>query len=98
MMLLINEYLSFFDDSPFLYTLAALALLIAISWILNFIVKKVLLRLVRRALKLSPIPDVAAKVEKWRNNAAANLLLKRGYSVIDPDGKPCTLKEGAADA
>ena len=39
-----------------------------------------------------------AKVEKWRNNAAANLLLKRGYSVIDPDGKPCTLKEGTADA
>ena len=39
-----------------------------------------------------------AKVEKWRNNAAANLLLKRGYSVIAPDGKPCTLKEGAADA
>ena len=34
-----------------------------------------------------------AKVEKWRNNAAANLLLKRGYSVIDPDGKPCTLKK-----
>ena len=39
-----------------------------------------------------------AKVEKSRNNAAANLLLKRGYSVIDPDGKPCTLKEGATDA
>lgn len=39
-----------------------------------------------------------AKVEKWRNNAAANRLLKRGYSVSDPDGKPCILKEGAADA
>lgn len=62
MMLLINEYLAFFDDSPFLYTLAALALLIAISWILNFIVKKVLLRLVRRALKLSPIPEVGGNL------------------------------------
>ena len=31
-------------------------------------------------------------------NAAVNHLLKRGYSVIDPDGKPCTLKEGTADA
>lgn len=39
-----------------------------------------------------------AKVKKWRNNAAVNHLLKRGYSVIDPDGKPCTLKEGIADA
>lgn len=39
-----------------------------------------------------------AKVEKWRNNAAANRLLKRGYFVSDPDGKPCILKEGAADA
>ena len=39
-----------------------------------------------------------AKVKKWRNNAAVNHLLKRGYSVIDPDGKPCTLKEGTADA
>lgn len=39
-----------------------------------------------------------AKVEKWRDTAAANRLLKRGYSVIDPDGKPCALKEGAADA
>lgn len=39
-----------------------------------------------------------AKVEKWRNTAAANRLLKRGYSVTDPDGKPCALKEGAADA
>ena len=58
MMSLVNEYLSFFDDSPFLYTLAALTLLIAVAWILNFIVKKVLLRLVERALKLSPIPDV----------------------------------------
>lgn len=39
-----------------------------------------------------------AKVEKWRDTAAANRLLKRGYSVTDPDGKPCALKEGAADA
>ena len=39
-----------------------------------------------------------AKVEKWRDTAAANRLLKRGYSVTDPDGKPCSLKEGAADA
>lgn len=62
MMSLINEYLSFFDGSPFLYTLAALALLIAISWILNFIVKKILLRLVRRALKLSPIPEVGGNL------------------------------------
>lgn len=37
------------------------------------------------------------KVEKWRNNAAVNRLMKRGYSVTDPNGKPCTLKEGAAD-
>lgn len=39
-----------------------------------------------------------AKVEKWQDTAAANRLLKRGYSVTDPDGKPCALKEGAADA
>jgi hypothetical protein len=39
-----------------------------------------------------------AKVEKWRDTAAANRLLKRGYSVTDPDGKPCALKEGVADA
>ena len=39
-----------------------------------------------------------AKVEKWRDTAAANRLLKRGYSVTHPDGKPCALKEGAADA
>lgn len=39
-----------------------------------------------------------AKVEKWRDTAAANRLLKRGYSVTDSDGKPCALKEGAADA
>lgn len=39
-----------------------------------------------------------AKVEKWRNNAAVNHLLKRSYSITDPDGKPCALKEGAADA
>lgn len=39
-----------------------------------------------------------AKVEKRRDTAAANRLLKRGYSVTDPDGKPCALKEGAADA
>lgn len=39
-----------------------------------------------------------AKVEKWRDTAAANRLLKRGYSVTDPDSKPCALKEGAADA
>lgn len=39
-----------------------------------------------------------AKVEKWRDTAAANRLLKSGYSVTDPDGKPCALKEGAADA
>ena len=39
-----------------------------------------------------------AKVEKWRDTAAANRLPKRGYSVTDPDGKPCALKEGAADA
>lgn len=39
-----------------------------------------------------------AKVEKWRDTAAANRLLKRGYSVTDPDGNPCALKEGAADA
>lgn len=39
-----------------------------------------------------------AKVEKWRDTAAENRLLKRGYSVTDPDGKPCALKEGAADA
>lgn len=38
------------------------------------------------------------KVEKWRDNAAANRLLKRGYFVIAPASKPCTLKEGAADA
>ena len=62
MMSLINEYLSFFDGSPFLYTLAALTLLIAVSWILNFIVKKILLRLVRRALKLSPIPEVGGNL------------------------------------
>ena len=29
-----------------------------------------------------------AKVEKWRDTAAANRLLKRGYSVTDPDGSP----------
>lgn len=58
MISLINEYLSFFGDSPFLYTLVALCLLVAISSILNFIVKKILLRLVRRALRLTPVSDV----------------------------------------
>ncbi len=58
MISLLNEYLSFFDDSPFLYTLAALSLLIAVSCFLNFIVKKVLLRLVHRALGLTPISDI----------------------------------------
>ena len=58
MMSLVNHYLSFFDSSPFMYTLAALGFLFAVSGILNFIVKKVLLRLVRRALKLTPISEV----------------------------------------
>ena len=57
-MSLVNHYLSFFDDSPLLYTLAALGFLIVVSCILNFVVKKVLLRLVRRALKLTPIWDI----------------------------------------
>ena len=58
MISLINEYLSFFDDSPLLYTLAALSLLVAVSCFLNFVVKKILLRLVHRALRLTSIYDV----------------------------------------
>ncbi len=58
MISLINEYLSFFDDSPLLYTLAALSLLVAVSCFLNFVVKKILLRLVHRALRLTSISDV----------------------------------------
>lgn len=58
MISLINEYLSFFDDSPFLYTLVALSLLVVISCFLNFVVKKILLRLVHRALSLTPISDI----------------------------------------
>lgn len=38
------------------------------------------------------------KVNKWRDNAAVKRLLKHGYTIIAPDGKPCTLKEGVADA
>lgn len=38
------------------------------------------------------------KVEQWRNNTAVKRLLKYGYAITAPDGKPCTLKEGVADA
>lgn len=38
------------------------------------------------------------KVAQWRNNTYVRWLLRHGYSIIAPDGKPCTLKEGVADA
>ena len=38
---LIEQYLAFFDGSPFMYTLAAVALLVVLSAILNFIVMEV---------------------------------------------------------
>lgn len=55
---LIEQYLAFFDGSPFMYTLAAVALLVVLSAILNFIVKKILLRLVNRALRLTPAANI----------------------------------------
>ncbi len=50
---LVSQYLSFFDDSPLMYTLAALSLLVVVSYLLNVVVKKLLLRLFNRALKMS---------------------------------------------
>lgn len=58
MMSLINEYLAFFEDSPLLYTLAALSLLTLVSCFLNFVVKKILLRIVRKLLGLTAAGDI----------------------------------------
>ena len=58
MMSLINEYLAFFEDSPLLYPLAALSLLTLVSCFLNFVVKKILLRIVRKLLGLTAAGDI----------------------------------------
>lgn len=58
MMSLINEYLAFFADSPLLYTLVALSLLTLVSCFLNFVVKKILLRIVRKLLGMTAAGNI----------------------------------------
>ncbi len=71
---LINEFLSFFEDSPFLYTLAALSLLVAVAFLLNFIVKKILLRLVRKGLQLISISNISDNLLEKLIERLANIV------------------------
>lgn len=83
---LIEQYLAFFDSSPFMYTLAAVSLLIVLSAILNVIVKKILLRLVSRALRLTPAAHIGdnliEKVIARLANIVPALVFTRGVFWI----------------
>ncbi len=99
---LIEQYLAFFDSSPLMYTLAALSLLIVLSAILNFIVKKILLRLVNRALRLTPAATIGdnliEKVIARLANIVPALVFTRGVFWIPhlPEGLASFIRNVAA--
>lgn len=99
---LIEQYLAFFDGSPFMYTLAAVALLVVLSAILNFIVKKILLRLVNRALRLTPAANIGdnliEKVIARLANIVPALVFTRGVFWIPnlPEGLASFIRNVAA--
>ena len=99
---LIEQYLAFFDGSPFMYTLAAVALLVVLSAILNFLVKKILLRLVNRALRLTPAANIGdnliEKVIARLANIVPALVFTRGVFWIPnlPEGLASFIRNVAA--
>ena len=99
---LIEHYLAFFDGSPIMYTLAAVSLLVVLSVILNFIVKKILLRLVNRALRLSPAANIGdnlmEKVIARLSNIVPALVFTRGVFWIPnlPEGLASFIRNVAA--
>lgn len=99
---LIEQYLAIFDGSPFMYTLAAVTLLVVLSAILNFIVKKILLRLVNRALRLTPAAtlgdNLIEKVIARLANIVPALVFTRGVFWIPnlPEGLASFIRNVAA--
>lgn len=99
---LIEQYLAIFDGSPFMYTLAAVSLLVVLSAILNFIVKKILLRLVNRALRLTPAAtlgdNLIEKVIARLANIVPALVFTRGVFWIPnlPEGLASFIRNVAA--
>lgn len=99
---LIEQYLAFFDGSPFMYTMAAVALLVVLSAILNFVVKKILLRLVNRALRLTPAANIGdnliEKVIARLANIVPALVFTRGVFWIPnlPEGLASFIRNVAA--
>lgn len=85
-----------------MYTLAAVALLVVLSAILNFIVKKILLRLVNRALRLTPAANIGdnliEKVIARLANIVPALVFTRGVFWIPnlPEGLASFIRNVAA--
>ena len=99
---LIEQYLAIFEGSPFMYTSAAVGLLIVLSAILNLIVKKILLRLVNRALRLTPAANIGdnliEKVIARLANVVPALIFTRGVFWIPhlPEGLASFIRNVAA--
>ena len=50
-----NDYIEQLSANPFLYSLAALSALLILAWLGNWIVKRILLRAIFRALRATPV-------------------------------------------
>lgn len=51
----LNDFIEQLSANPFLYSLAALSALLTLSWLGNWIVKRILLRAIFRALRATPV-------------------------------------------
>ncbi len=73
-------YLSFFEQSPVLYTIVALLLIMLFSIILHIIFKQVLLRVVRKLLQYTGISDVGYELLNRVATRLANIAPALAYT------------------
>lgn len=73
-------YLSFFESSPVLYTIAALMILVVVSIFLHFIFKRILLKIVQKILSMTGISDVGYDLLNRVATRLANIAPATAYT------------------
>lgn len=73
-------YLSFFESSPVLYTIAAMLMLVLVSVVLHFISKRILLKIVQKILSMTGISDVGYDLVNHVATRLANIVPAMAYT------------------
>ena len=84
----LNDFIEQLSANPFLYSLAALGALLVLAWLGNWIVKRILLRAIFRALRATPVRQLEEngnlKFIARLANVVPALIISEGILFVGP--------------